>query len=138
MELAEGLKSKALKTESDSLLALLECPPSQLSDAETKRLTNVVSKMTDGATLSELYQEFGIVKRPQGYGAKGGARERAAGSAVDDAQVLLEGQRVLAQNLINLLTEGLTDRWWNSCDEAMRRKLHGLLEDVRAAVKETL
>lgn len=73
MDLAAGVKDRALKCESDSHLKLLEHRPSELTPAQSKKLHKAVSEITDGRTLSELYQEFGIIK-PLGNGLRGGAR----------------------------------------------------------------
>jgi|GEM_PF-5026903 len=142
MALADGLKGKALRNDNVSFLALLDSAPSKLSQAEQKTLTKEVSKITDGKALSELYQDFGISKKPQGAGAKGGkAKEKdddTSESTEDAGEVAAAGNEAQTQQLIDLLTEGLADKWWNVCNTATRKKLHGLLVDVQAAVKETL
>lgn len=149
MALADGLKGKALKNASDSFLPLLEKPPSELNKADQAKLTKAVAKVADGATLSQLYQDLGIVKKPQGSGAKGGntrgkdaAGEEAepseagsTGSEVDTAAALAGDQ---TKRLINLIDEALRDRPFNAATKAERTKLHGLLVDLTAAVKETL
>lgn len=146
MALAEGLKGKALKNEARSYLPLLECAPSELKKADQEKLTKAVAKMTDGATLSELYQEMGIVKKPQGAGAKGGntrsplpsgASPEPAGKP-SNAEVIAEGHRTRVRDLITTLTEALADTPWNAADKGAREELHGLLVDVAAAVKKTL
>jgi hypothetical protein len=138
--LADGLKSKALKNDTVSFLPLLDTAPSALTQAQQKTLTKEVGKLTDGATLSDLYQDFGIVKKPQGSGAKGGAKAGSEEEAppADSAEVLLEGKKAQTEQLIALLTEALTDRPFNATDKKTRKKLHGLLVDVQSAVKETL
>lgn len=140
MALADGLKGKALKNESGAFLALLDSPPSKLTEAESKKLTKDLGKVTDGATLSELYQDFGLVKRPQGAGAKGGKKAKA--NQGDDGEVTPEliaaGKVATTEALVTALEEALADKPWNAADEKLRKKLHGLLEDVRSSVKEAL
>ncbi len=138
--LADGLKGKALKNDTGSFLALLDSPPSKLTQAESQKLTKEMGKVTDGATLSELYQDFGIVKKPQGSGAKGGARVKGDedGPQLSDEEILIEGRKVQTQQLIDMLTEGLSVQFWNVCDVGTRKKLHGALVDAQSLVKESL
>lgn len=152
MALADGLKGKALKNESGAFLKLLDAAPSTLSDKDQATLTKAVGKVTDGKALSELYQDFGIVKKPQGSGAKGGKPKAATttpeGTSEADADAEPEtdantskipaGWEERAYHLNQLLEEALTDGWWNDCTEAHRRTLHGNLVDAQARVAETL
>jgi hypothetical protein len=155
MALADGLKGKALKNATDSFLLLLEKAPSDLKKADQEKLTKAVAKVADGATLSELYQDLGIVKKPQGSGAKGGNTrgKESGGSATETNSVGAEGGKdndsddvdaaaTLAgdqtKRLTNLIDEALRDRPFNAATKAERTKLHGLLVDLTAAVKETL
>lgn len=148
MALADGLKGKALKNDTGvSFLPLLEQAPSKLSEKDQEKLTKAVSKMTDGATLSELYQDFGIVKKPQGAGAKGGntrkPTETAATAdeptpAVETESKIPKGWEERAYRLNTLLVEALKDNWWNECNEEQRGELHGNLLDAQGRVAALL
>lgn len=72
IRLADGVKNKALKTDTVSVLALLDSAPSDLTPAKAEQLQKLVHKVTDGAGVSQLYQEFGIAKVPQGSATTGG------------------------------------------------------------------
>lgn len=72
MSLADRVKNKALKTDTVSVLALLDSAPSNLNKADSEQLQKLVHKVTDGASVSQLYQEFGIAKVPQGSATTGG------------------------------------------------------------------
>lgn len=137
MALADGIKDKALKNDTVSFLSLLDAAPSKLSDTQRERLSKSVAKATDGATLAELYQVHGIVKKPQGGGSKGGGGGRKP-KTEENAEVLAEGRRQQTEQLIKSLTEALTDSIWNAATKENRKKLHGLLVDAAAQVKETL
>lgn len=140
MALADGLKGKLLKSATVADLKLLDTAPSELPKADQVALTNLIKKSTDGKTISDLYSDFGITKKPQGSGARGGdttSPDKPA-SKEETAAMIAEGHKLLAQGLITTLEEGLLDGWWNSCDKATRKKLHGLLVDVQSKVKETL
>lgn len=140
MALADGLKGRALKNESGSFLKLLECAPSELKPAEQEKLTKAVGKVTDGKTLSELYQDFGIVKKPQGSGAKGGAKvsTKTEEAPADPVQTEAQIAREHTERFVALLKEELTDKKFNAASEKLRKELHGLLVDLTSAVKETL
>ncbi|ACB76673.1 hypothetical protein [Opitutus terrae] len=146
MALADGLKSKALKTQPDAFLKLLDSAPSELSKADQQKLTKAVGKVTDGKALSELYQDFGIVKKPQGSGAKGGnTRGKGGTDTGDDADAPAPkpedaGWHEITKLLNNLLVEHLEpdNHFWNQCTEARRRELHGNLVDACEAVGATL
>lgn len=137
MALADGIKDKALKNDTVSFLPLLESAPSKLDDSQRARLAKSVAKVTDGATLAELYEVHGIVKKPQGSGAKGGAKGAPTKKAAD-ADVIAEGRREQTHQLIEALNEALQDSIWNAADKPTRKTLHGLLIDAAAQVKETL
>ncbi|MCX6953374.1 MAG: hypothetical protein NTV51_14575 [Verrucomicrobia bacterium] len=151
MALADGLKGKALKNESaGSFLKLLECAPSALSKTEQATLTKAVAKATDGKALSDLYQDFGIVKKPQGSGAKGGnthkdkpeATEPGGDSTTADtpptASEIPANVDPRAWKLNQLLEEALLDGWWNDCPVEFRKTLHGNLVDAGTRVGATL
>lgn len=141
--LAEGLKSKTLKSATVADLKLLEAAPSTLSAAQQQTLAKHVGRLTDGATLTELYQDYGIVKRPQGHGAKGGdtSQHRTAKPTPEEQAELAQAEaKVNTAALCDLLADALKEpgRYWNLCDTATKKKLHGLLEDARVAVKGVL
>ena len=142
MALADGLKGKALKNDSGTFLELLETAPSELKPADQEKLTKAVSKMTDGATLTELYMDMGIVKKPQGSGAKGGNtrkdKDEADETGPKTAEELAAEKSMATVLLINLLKEALLDKPFNAATKKQRTELQGLLIDVTAAVKETL
>lgn len=145
MALADGLKGKALKNDTVAVLALLDVAPSQLKKADQVKLTKVMAKAADGATLTELYTELGIVKKPQGSGAKGGSSKKpsasddtAPASKLTPVEVIAEGHRARVQNRIDLLTEDLTDTPWLAATREKRAELHGLLVDVAAALSKHL
>lgn len=83
MDLAEGVKDKLLKAaakrnpDSDlnagEVLALMQKPAGELLDGEQLTLLKAVHHLTDGATVSELYQDFGITKTMKD---RGGARTK--------------------------------------------------------------
>lgn len=134
MEMAKAAKPRLAKSDLQ-LGAILEKHPGALTGPEQELLRHAVHKISDGRTQMEFMLEEGIIKAPQGSGAKGG---NTGGRQATNVEVLAEGQREQTRLLINLLTEALTDRPWNPADEADRRKLHGLLIDTASAVKETL
>jgi hypothetical protein len=74
MQLAEHVKDKALrdssKANAGSFLELLEKPAATLTEGEQLTLLKAVHGLTDGATVSELYEDFGIVKRMKDRGGK--------------------------------------------------------------------
>lgn len=138
MALAEGLKSKTLKSATVADLVLLEAAPSALTSAQQQTLAKHVGKLTDGATLAELYRDYGIVKAAQGSGAKGG--DTSAHRATKEEREALEIQTLKSDtdHLCLVLADALKRSIWNPCDTATRKKLHGLLIDASAAVKDTL
>jgi len=141
MALADGLKGKTLKNDTVSFLPLLDSAPSKLSEPERKKLEKVITKSADGATVSELYEEFGIVKRPRGAGAKGGNKTKKGDPKPKDmttAEVVAEGHRAIVDTLITTLTELLADTPWNAATREKREELHGLLVDAATAVNKTL
>lgn len=141
MRLADGLKSKALKNATGvSFLKLLDTAPSELSKDNQEKLTKAVAKMTDGASLTDLYKEMGIVKKAQGSGAKGGNThdDKTPPKEMQTAEVVAEGNRASTRLLTTALEEALLDKPFHAATKADRKKLHGLLIDVAAAIKETL
>ncbi len=150
MALADGLKGKALKNDTAvSFLKLLECAPSALSEKDQATLTKAVAKATDGKALSELYQDFGIAKKPQGSGAKGGNTRKAkeagdTSSASETPETATQESEIPADvdprawKLNQLLEEALLDGWWNDCPESFRKTLHGNLTDAHTRVATTL
>lgn len=147
MALADGLKGKVLKNESGgSFLKLLDSAPSALSEKEQATLTKAVAKAMDGKQLSELYQDMGIVKKPQGSGAKGGdtSSKKKDGDAGDEgdapttASEIPPGVDPRAWQLNQLLEEALLDGWWNDCPAAFRATMHGNLTDATDRVAQTL
>lgn len=147
MALADGLKGKALKNESGAFLKLLDAAPSTLSEKDQATLTKAVAKVTDGRALSELYQDFGIAKKPQGSGAKGGNTRKAKGEAAAPEEAAAPAPAASeipadvdprAWKLNQLLEEALLDGWWNDCTAAFRRTLHGNLLDAQQRVSATL
>lgn len=102
IRLAENLKGKLLKREEQSVVALLEKAPSELNDAQTKRLLQAMHKSTDGASLNELYQDFGIVRLPH----KAPARKALSGG--DDEAIPPQPEapvEELAQQVFNFFSE---------------------------------
>jgi hypothetical protein len=141
MRLADGLKGKALKSASVAVLELLDSAPSALKPAEQEKLTKAVAKMTDGATLSELYQEMGIAKKPQGSAAKGGKLKKGDKDDDESEEPVMteaEGRRLRVTALITTLTEAIADEPWNAGTVDQRSELHGLLVDCAAKVGSTL
>ena len=146
MALADGLKGKALKHGAGgSFLPLLEAAPSDLTKADQERLAKAVAKATDGKALGELYQDFGIAKKPQGSGAKGGNTRTLKSTAtttpapeVSEAEAQATLLRGKTERFTALLDEALLDKPWHAAPTAQRKKLYGLLVDLTAAVKETL
>lgn len=145
MALADGLKGKVLKNDNgESFLRLLDAAPSALSEKDQATLTKAVAKAMDGKQLSELYQDFGIVKKPQGSGAKGGDTSKKK-DGDDETPAEPEGKSEIpadvdprAWQLNQLLEEALLDGWWNDCPAAFRATLHGNLTDAAARVAITL
>lgn len=143
MAVADGLKNKALKNDTGSFLALLDKAPSELKPADQEKLTKAVAKVTDGATLSELYQDMGIAKKPQGSAAKGGKLKQdddpeKEQTPAEAAAAEAEGRRLRVATLITTLTEALADTPWNAAGLDLRENLHGLLVDCAASVGKTL
>jgi len=62
MALAENLKSKLLKSQDNSVIALIGKAPSDLNDRQVKTLLLAIHKSVDGQSLSELYEDFGITR----------------------------------------------------------------------------
>jgi hypothetical protein len=115
----------------------------ELKPADQEKLTKAVAKVTDGATLSELYQDMGIVKKPQGSGAKGGKITKPEEkdkplTPAEQAAAEAEGRRLRVTTLITTLTEALADAPWNAGTKDQREELHGLLVDTATAVAATL
>lgn len=104
--LAEGIKNKALKNDTVSYLPLLDCAPSELSPAKAEQLSKLIHKASDGSTISQLYQEFGIAKAPQGSGTKGGGPGGKPKAGSMDEQ--LEAARKIArEDLMALANKSL-------------------------------
>jgi len=148
MALGSGIKGKVLKSATVADLKLLDSAPSSLSAKEQATLTKVVAKITDGKAMSELYQDYGIAKKPQGSGAKGGdtrrpeaaegesTAETAAPEPASGGMPINEDPR--AWKLNQLLEEALLDGWWHDCTDQFRRTLHGNLLDATAKVAALL
>lgn len=75
MAVAEGVKGRiAQATASRHLTNILDLAPSALAGAQREQLLKTVSKVTEGATLTQLYLDFGITKaNPRDNLRKGGA-----------------------------------------------------------------
>jgi len=143
MALADGLKGKVIKNAPGAFLELLDSAPSKLSEQQQRSLTKAVSKMTDGATLTELYRDFGIAKKPQGSGATGGKKDSKPEATAPTPppptpSTIPAGWDVQAHDLNSLLVEALTDGWWNDCTEERRRELLGNLTDAATQISATL
>ncbi len=140
MALADGLKNKALKSDTVAVLELLDTAPSELKPAEQAKLTKAVAKVIDGATLSELYQDMGIAKKPQGAAAKGGKLKKDADDDEPDEPVMTEaeGRRLRVATLITTLTEALADEPWHAGTFEQRAELHGLFVDCANKLAKTL
>lgn len=72
----EGKKRIKQLPDAKHLESIIDLPISQQSPEQTEAITKVVQKLTDAYTQQEFMCELGLVKVPQGWGAKGGARER--------------------------------------------------------------
>lgn len=148
MEMGKVAKKRLAKDHTD-LAALLDQPPSALTEAERDALKRAVHKITDGQTQTELMLEWGITKAPQGSAAKGGNTRAlpAAPTATEQAAAAGEpvpegaepdGWEARARHLNGLIVEALGDGWWNECLKARRAELAGNLLDAYRAVAATL
>lgn len=141
MEMAKVARPRLAKGDYD-LAAILEKHPGALSPAEQELLKTAVHKISDGRKQMEFLLECGAIKAPQGSGAKGGDTRAAAAANAAAAEgtepVPFDGWEPRAKHLNNLIVEALGDGWWNECNEAQRRELHGNLVDALRAVAETL
>lgn len=158
IEMAQAAKPRLKKINFD-LGNIISKNPYDLSSTEQEMLTGAVIKITDGYTQSEFMREMGLVKLPQGSGARGGNTRSIATNTPDDteethaetgacvtkeeaanakADMMFEGQRASVRVLINLLDEQLRDKKFHASDKSDRIKLHGYLIDLAAAVKDTL
>lgn len=63
--LADQIKNKLLSGRDASLDRLLSLAPSQMNPHQAKLLLQTVNKSVDGAPLTELYIDYGIVKPPR-------------------------------------------------------------------------
>jgi hypothetical protein len=108
MALADGVKNRAaLKTDTAvSVLELLEISPSELDKDQSDRLCQLIHKVTDGGSISQLYLDFGITKAPQGSGAVGGGPGgRKPGQPVTQAEAE-EALRLTAREQWALIDRG--------------------------------
>lgn len=78
------------KRVTDEIRPLLELPLTALDEAQKELVTNAVSKITDGKTQLELFQDWGIAKK-SGPKGKGGARTPGDGEHLSE-----EARRELA------------------------------------------
>lgn len=77
--MAEGIKKKWKNLPSASLLRMLvQSPPSQWSDDDTKAIFTALHKCTDGLTQMEFMLDIGVAKKPSGGkgGAHGGGKKK--------------------------------------------------------------
>ena len=141
MDMARTAKPRLAKGDLD-LGALLEKHPGALTPAEQELLKKAVHKISDGRTQMEFLLECGSVKAPQGSAVKGGDTRKGDSAPVivhtAACSPVIPGWEPRAQYLNGLLAESLIDGWWNECDEAQRRELHGNLLDAVRAVAATL
>lgn len=136
MEMAKAARKRLEKSELD-LGDILEKSPSALTPAEQELLKSTVHKISDGQTQLEFLLECGVTKVPQGGGARGG-NTGGRRSTTFTAEMQAEARRAATKRLIDLLTEELTEQRFTSADTADRKKLHGLLVDLSAAVGATV
>ncbi len=119
---------------------LLGTPLGQLPEPKRQQLLAAVHKATDGKTGQQLMWDWNLAKRPQGSEVRGGNTTKGGGDDTPEAsnsEVIVAGKREQTRQLTALLEEYLTDRPWNACEKTERQKLHGLLTDAAAAVKDT-
>jgi len=97
MGLADGVKGKALfKRQPERIRRLLTSAPSEIKGEDAEVLHRVIRKATKGANLAQLYQDFGIIKAPQGSGASGGGE---GGKKAETPEPSLEEQLETARKL---------------------------------------
>jgi len=136
MDMAKAARKRLAKDNTD-LAALLDQPPAAMTEIERETLKRAVHKITDGATQSEFMFELGITRgkvRPKG-GNLGG--ERTVDTRTP-AEILTERAREKTDALNITLEEVLLDSPFHAAPEESRRRLHGLLVDLTAALKATL
>jgi len=134
MAVADGVKSKALKAAKDNVdefLKLLSVPAPELNSDQQKTLLQSVHKLTDGATIQQLYLDFEICKKPQGSGAKGGHKPAADPNKPKpenpEQQAAID---IWTPILRDLRLEGLEEKSWAHLPDAMLAELKGLLIDI--------
>ncbi len=67
--LADGVKAK-LKAQAPELDRLLSFAPSQMTDSQAKKWLEAVHKSVDGASLSDLYEDYEITRKAHGASLK--------------------------------------------------------------------
>lgn len=117
---------------------LLDTPMRDMPELKQKQLLAAVQKVTDGQTAQQLMWDWGMAKKPQGSAARGGVRtpKGDAEPKLGPAEAAAELARKQTDDLIALLDEALLDKPFHAATKAQREKLHGLLVDLAAAVKE--
>ncbi len=135
--LAMNVKEKALKasfkTNLDSFLELLQTPAQNLSAAQQIQLLQSVHKLTDGATISQLYLDFGITKKPQGSAGKGGDLGGGGASRQTKAELAIEEWEPL---VIKLEILGLEERTWGHLPDHAIKRLRGVLIDLAKLIPD--
>lgn len=137
MEMAKAARPRLAKSDLQ-LGSILQKHPGSLTPAEQELLKRTVHKISDGRTQMEFLLEEGMIKKPQGSAAKGGAKGNGPAAKLTPAEATTQLAREQTTRLIALLEEALTDKPFNSGTKAQRTQLHGLLVDLTSAVKETL
>jgi hypothetical protein len=86
----EGKKRIKQLPDAKHLESIIDLPISQQTPEQTEAITKVVQKLTDAYTQQEFMCELGLVKVPQGWGAKGGAREHTPKTPGEEFAATLE------------------------------------------------
>jgi len=146
IELAMGVKNKALKAGLKApadLLDLLQTPAHLLSPEKQKHLLQAVHKLTDGATVQQLYLDFGITKKPQGGGVVGGYHPSADEGNMDPSTPEGMARLQILPTFQELTTKFFqTDKanipQWSRLPREELQLIDTTLLDMRNAIKEAL
>lgn len=125
--------SEALDSKQSALAALAMLDPSKAMDLHAEALREAVSEIANGASLTQLYFDWGIVRKPAA------AAPPAAGAG--RPKVTMEMRRLAAQEwwqeeIGRLRSEGLDRKTWALCEPWLVAQITGTLTDLRRALKE--
>lgn len=135
---AKSRLKKLNSPDAEILRQIVELPPGEIEGKNAEILEKAVHKISDGQSQMEFMREDGVLKLPQGSGAKGGYHPRPENAPLVDPTSPAE----VARLFIMLPYHEMIQRWDGHWAQLERKHLEDLLQgfeglaiDLRKALK---